>query len=102
MSRAMTRMVERAAIGAAIGDAFSGTSLSVSNMMGITATAISMITVPETTGVKIRRSQDRREASRNWKRDEMTIRLAIVAGPPSTSAVTQTAMNAPEVPMTSM
>ena len=102
MSRAMTRMVERAARGAAIGDASSGTSLSVSNMMGITATAISMITVPETTGVKIRRSQDRREASRNWKRDEMTIRLAIVAGPPSTSAVTQTAMNAPEVPMTSM
>ena len=99
-STAMTSKVESAAIGAAIGDEPSGTSFRLSNMIGITVTAMSMMTVPETTGLNTRRSRDRRDASRNWKSEDMTIRLAIVAGPPSTSAVTQTAKNAPDVPMT--
>ena len=93
--------VESAAAGAAIGAAPSGTSLSVSKTIGITVTAISMITVPETTGVNKRRSRERRDASRNWKSEEMTMRLAMVAEPPSTRALTQTAMKAPDVPITS-
>ena len=70
-------------------------------MIGITVTAMSMMTVPETTGVKIRRRSESRAASRNWKKEEMTMRLAMVAGPPLTRAATQTAMNAPDVPMIS-
>ena len=79
----------------------SGTSAAVSNTIGITVTAISMITVPVTTGVNMRRSRERRAARMNWNNDDTIIRLAIVAGPPCTRAVTQTAMNAPEVPMIS-
>ena len=80
----------------------SGTSFSVPNTIGMTVTAISMMTVPDTTGVNIRRSSERRAASMNWKRDDMTISVAIVAGPPLTRAATHTAMNAPDVPMTRM
>ena len=69
---------------------------------GMTVAAISMITVPETTGVNIRRSTESRAASANWNSDEMTIRLAIVEGPPSIRAATQTAMNAPDVPIIRM
>ena len=51
--------------------------------------------------MKMRRSSESRAAIANWNSDDMTMRLAIVDGPPSTSAVTQTAMNAPDVPMMS-
>ena len=61
-----------------------------------------MMTVPVTAGVKMRRSSARRDASRNWMSDEMTIKVAIVAGPPTASAPMQTAMNAPDVPMNRM
>ncbi len=80
----------------------SGTSASMPNTMGMTVAAISMMTVPETTGVKIRRRTERRAARANWNSADMTTRLAITAGPPSTSAATQTAKNAPEAPMTRM
>ena len=60
---------------------------------------MSMITVPETTGVKMRRSRARFAATWKWTSEETTIRLAMSGGPPSSSAATQTAMNAPEVPM---
>ena len=63
--------------------------------------AISIITVPVTVGVKMRRSSDSLAASMNWNSDEMTTRLASVAGPPSFKAATQTAMKAPDVPMIS-
>ena len=93
--------VTSAATGAAAGAVPSGTCVSASNTRGITVTAINMITVPETTGVKMRRNSGSRAASRNWNIDETTMRLAIVAGPPTFNAVTQTAINAPEVPMMS-
>ena len=70
-------------------------------MIGITVTAISMITVPATVGVMIRRSSESRSESRNWNSAEMATRVASRPGPPSTSDVTQTAMKAPEVPMSS-
>ena len=72
-----------------------------SNTMGMTVTGINIITVPETTGVNIRRSSERRAASKNWISDETTMRPAMVAGPPLTRAATHTAMNTPDVPMMS-
>ena len=57
--------VAKATAGAASDDVPSGTSFSVSNTIGITVTGISMITVPETTGVKMRRSSESRAASKN-------------------------------------
>ena len=58
-----------------------------------------MITVPATVGVMIRRRIDKRPASRNWKSDEAITSVVSRAGPPWTSAATDTAMKAPEVPM---
>ena len=100
-SAATMARVVAAATGAATGDVPSGTSFSVSNTTGMTVAAISMMTVPETTGVNIRRSSESRAASANWNSDDTTTRLAIVEGPPSVSAATHTAMNAPDVPMMS-
>ena len=88
-------------MGAAESLAPSGTSVSVSKTTGATVAVISMITVPVTTGVKMRRNRESRAASRNWNSDETTTRLASVDGPATTRAATQTAMNAPDVPMIS-
>ena len=80
----------------------SGTSSSMVKIIGITVAAISMITDPATTGVKIRRSSDSLADSRNWNSADTTIRLAISAGPPFTIAAMQTAKKAPVVPMMRM
>ena len=58
--------------------------------------------MPDTVGVMMRRSVERRAATTNFKSEEMTTRLAIMDGPPSTSAVRQMAIAGSEVPMTSM
>ena len=100
-SPATVTSVASAAAGATPAGVPSGASVSVLNTNGKTVAAISMMTVPDTTGVNIRRSSDSRAASRNWKSDDTTIKLAIVSGPPLTKAATHTAMNAPDVPMTS-
>ena len=99
---AMTASVEANTAGPAYPGAPAGRSASAENTIGITVTAISMITVPATTGVMTRRSQDRREARANWKSEEATTRVARSPGPPSTRAVTETAMKTPEVPMSRM
>ena len=96
---ATVKSVTAAVRAAASCDAPSGTSVSVSKTTGMTVAAMSMITVPETTGVKMRRSSESRAASANWMSEETMMREAISEGPPSTSAATQTAMKAPEVPM---
>ena len=95
-------IVASAVMGAAAGPAPSGAANTRSKPMGITVTAISMITVPATVGVITRRSSDRREEIRNWKSDDATISVASNAGPPSWSAATDTAMKTPEVPMSRM
>ena len=95
-------MVAAALAGAAAGGTPFGHVVNMPKMIGMTVTGISMITVPATVGVKIRRSRESRAESANWKSDETTIRVASSAGPPSASAVTHTAMNAPEVPMRRM
>ena len=74
----------------------------MSKMMGVTVTVMSMITVPATAGVMMRRNQASRQPKRNWKSEEITTKVASIAGPPSASAVTQTAMKAPEVPISRM
>ena len=96
----MTTTVTKALSGAANAGEPSGTCLSISKMIGITVTGISMITVPAA-GVRIRRSSDRWDDRMNWKNDDTSTRVASIAGPPWTSAVTQTAIKAPEVPMRS-
>ena len=55
-----TTMVARAAAGAAACDVPSGTSVSEPNTIGMTVAVMSMMTVPATTGVNIRRSSDSR------------------------------------------
>ena len=97
----MTMNVVAALAGAATGEVPSGTSSSMPKTMGITVTAMSMITVPATVGVTIRRSSESRSESANWNRAEMATRVASSPGPPCTSAVTHTAMKAPEVPIRS-
>ena len=94
-----TSRVTSAAVGAAASGVSAGTSVREEKISGITVAAMSMITVPATTGVNTRRSHESRLAIRNWKSDDTTTRLAMVAGPPSTRAATHTAMKAPEVPM---
>ncbi len=64
-SPATVTRVARAATGAAACDAPSGASVIVSNTIGMTVAAINIITVPETTGVNIRRSSESRAASAN-------------------------------------
>ena len=62
-------------------------------------TEISIMTVPDTAGVISRRNRARRSERANWNSEEITTRVASNAGPPSTNAVTQTAIKAPEVPI---
>ena len=60
-----TRTVARAVSGAAADGLPSGTSLSMSKTTGITVTAISRSTVPETVGVRTRRNIASRADSRS-------------------------------------
>ena len=62
---ATTAKVAAEATGAAAREVPSGTSVSEPNTIGMTVAAISMITVPATTGVNIRRSSESRAASAN-------------------------------------
>ena len=87
--------------GAAAGAVPSGTSVSMPNMIGMSVTGISMITVPHTVGVRMRRSSASRVASANWNSAEMTTSVARSPAPPSSSAVTLTAMKAADVPISS-
>ena len=79
--------------GPAIDGASSGRSCTVSNAMGSTLTAMSIVTVPETTGVMIRRSVGSHQASPIWIRLQAIIRLANVAVPAAVMVVTMIAMN---------
>ena len=97
----ITSTVTTAVTGAAAAGLPSGTSESILKTTGITVTGISMITVPETVGVMIRRNSDSRADSTSWKSAAATTRVASSAGPPSAAAVMQTAMKAPELPIMS-
>ena len=88
-----TSNVIPAIAGPAIGGASAGRSWMLSNAMGSTLTAISIVTVPETTGVMIHRSVGSHQASAIWIRLQTTIRLANVDSPAMETAVTMIAMN---------
>ena len=94
--------VTPALTGAAATGAPSGMSSSMSKAMGVTVTEISMMTMPATIGVTMRRTNDSWAANRNWNSEEAMTSVASSPGPPSASAVMLTAMNAPEVPMKRM
>ena len=97
---ATTARVTIAARGAAIVEESSGTSVRVLKTARITVAAMSISTVPETTGVMIRRNSESRNATANFTIDERTIRLDIIAGPPSIRAVMQMAIAGSAVPTT--
>ena len=97
-----TARVALALTAAADDDTPSGTSASMSNTIGRTVTGISMMTVPATIGVKTRRNSDRRAARANWNSAETATSSASSPGPPASIAATDTAMKAPEVPISRM
>ena len=97
----MTTAVASALSGAPSAGLPSGTSSSRPNTNCSTVTGISMMTVPETVGVRMRRNSARRADRRIWKSAEMATRVASIAGPPSATAVMQTPMKAAELPITS-
>ncbi len=70
-----------------------GRSWTRSKVIGSTLTAISMVTVPVTTGVKIRRSVGSHQASATWITQHTTSRLTNVAGPTAEIVATMIAMN---------
>ena len=97
----MTRTTASAHSGAADGGVSAGTALSRLKTAGMTVTGISMTTVPETDGVRTRWNSESRAARTRGTTEAINTRIAISAGPPSATAVMQTAMKAPEAPITS-
>ena len=65
ISSATTTSVTAAVARAPVIDPPSGMSVNDSKAMGITVAAMSMMTVPDTTGVKMRRSHESLEARAN-------------------------------------
>ena len=88
-----TTRVTPAISGPAVVGALSGRSWSVSNAIGNTLTAISIVTVPETVGVMIRLSVGNHRAWAIWTRLQTISRLANVAGPSAEIVATMIAMN---------
>ena len=94
-----TSRVVNAQRGAASGGVPSGTFINCSKMCGITVTGVSMMTVPVTVGVRMRRNRERRAENANWHSARMKTRVASNDGPPALSAAMLTAMAAPAVPI---
>ena len=88
-----TSTVIPAMSGPAEAEAPAGRSWRVSKAIGKTLTAISIVTVPETVGVMIRRSVGSHQASATRTRLQTIIRLANVAGPAAEIVATMIAMN---------
>ena len=89
---AVTTSVTVATRGPATGEVPSGTSWNRSNARGRTETTISIRTVPETTGVTIRRKVGSHPARANWQTAATTVRVASMAGPPASRAINEMAM----------
>ena len=82
------------------GEVSPGASASIPETAGITVTGMSMSTVPDTVGVRMRWKRDSRQASTRGTSAETATSVASVAGPLWVSALMQAGMKAPEVPMT--
>ena len=78
--------------GAAAGEAPATGSFTIRKTIGITVTGRSMITVPVTTGVRMRCRRARRSEKAACTSPVATTSVASSDGPPSTRAATQTAM----------
>ena len=96
----MINTVTRALNGAARVEVPTGTSSRRPKTVGINVAGISMMTVPETVGVRSRRNSESRAESASGTSDATTTRVASNAGPPSATAVMLTATTAREVPIT--
>ena len=99
----MMPKVTPAVAGVASEDAsvLAGTRLSMSKQIGNTATAISITTVPPTVGVIMRRKSDKRAENKNWANEDATTRVASNGSPLLVTAMVETAIKAPDVPMNS-
>ena len=69
-----------------------GACVSMSKATGMTANAINISTMPDTTGVITRRSHDSFDDSSNWNSADTITRFIMSAIPPADSARIQTAM----------
>ena len=87
-----TSRVTAAILGAATGAAPSGACVNISKATGMTATAINISTMPDTTGVIMRRNNDKCDDSTNWNNAETITRFIISATPPADKARIQTAI----------
>ena len=99
MMRQMQSKVTAALMEPPKGETPSGTLVKRPKLIGMTTTEMSMITVPATVGVIIRRNRESLVERINWKRDEITTRVASMAGPPCLMAEIEAAVKVPEVPM---
>ena len=70
-------------------------------MTGITVTGVSIMTVPVTVGVRMRRNSDSRAEKANWNNARPITRVASNAGPPAASAAVLTAIAGAAAPMAS-
>ena len=96
----MTIKATSAHSGAASVGVPAGTSFSSPKADGISVAGISMMTVPETVGVRILRNSVSRKESASGTSDAMSTRVASSESPPSATAVTPTPTTASDVPIT--
>ena len=101
MRAPITTTVARALSGAAGAGLPAGTLDRRSPTAGSTVSGISMITVPETVGVRTRWNSASRQDSTSGTRAVMTTSVARSAGPPSATAVMLTEMKAADAPISS-
>ena len=88
-----TSSVTPAMAGPEAAGAPAGKSCTLSKAMGSTLTAISIVTVPVTTGVKILRRVGIHQASATWTTQHVTSSVANVDGPADETVATMIAMN---------
>ena len=86
--------------GAAAAGVPAGTSVNSPKADGINVAGISMMTVPETVGVRILRNSVSRKDIASGTTDAMSTRVASSGRPPSATAVTPTPTTASDVPIT--
>ena len=76
-----------------------GTLFSCSKITGMIVTGVSMMIVPVTVGVRMRRNSASRAEKANCRSAMASTSAASSAGPPASSAAMLTAMAAPDAPV---
>ena len=85
--------------GAPAGAAPSGTLFNCWKITGITVTGVSMMIVPVTVGVRMRRNKASRAEKASWNNARARTSEARRAGPPASSAAMLTAIETPAEPV---